>query len=196
MMGEWNRLAAAAGGERRIGLSRLKIGFSSARRSPKFAAAMDSKELALACRELADDKKADDIVILDLRKLPGVTDFMVLCTGTSDPHLRAIEEEIVDKLRDRVGVRPRAVDGTRHSGWIVLDYVDVLVHVMRPDVRAHYDLEGLWNDAPRVRPRAARATATRTPRAPRVKAEGEGAAPAKRVRKPKKAAAATPAAEA
>ena len=120
---------------------------------------MDSKQLALRCRELADNRKAEDIVILDLRKLPGVTDFMVLCSGTSDPHLRAIEEEITRKLRDDANLRPRAVDGTRHSGWIVLDYVDVLVHVMKPDIRKHYDLEGLWNDAPRVR--AARKKAAR-----------------------------------
>lgn len=112
---------------------------------------MDSKKLALLCRELADNKKAENIVILDLRKLPGVTDFMVVCTGSSDPHLRAIQEEISDKLHLDHEIRPRAVDGTRNSGWIVLDYVDVLVHVMKGETRAHYDLEGLWNDAPRVR---------------------------------------------
>jgi ribosome-associated protein len=112
---------------------------------------MDSKQLALLCRKLADDKKAENLVILDLRKLPGVTDFMVLCTGTSEPHLRAVEEEISRKLRDEHGVRPRTIDGTRNSGWVVLDYVDVLVHVMKADVRERYDLEGLWNDAPRVR---------------------------------------------
>ena len=112
---------------------------------------MDSKQLALACRGLADDKKAENLVILDLRKLPGVTDFMVLCSGTSEPHLRAIEEEITEKLHETQGLRPRAVDGTRQGGWIVLDYVDVIVHVMKQDVRDHYDLEGLWNDAPRVR---------------------------------------------
>jgi ribosome-associated protein len=121
---------------------------------------MDSKKLAFLCRELAENKKAENIVVLDLRKLAGVTDFMVLCSGTSEPHLRAIEEEIEAKLQQTQGLRPLAVDGTRHSGWIVLDYVDVLVHVMKPDVREHYDLEGLWNDAPRVReakPRAGRA---------------------------------------
>lgn len=117
---------------------------------------MDSKKLAQRCRDLADDKKAENILILDLRKLPGVTDFMVLCSGTSDPHLRAIEEEITRKLRDENDLRPRAVDGTRHSGWIVIDYGDVLVHVLKPDVRERYDLEGLWNDAPRLKAAAAK----------------------------------------
>ena len=133
---------------------------------------MDSKQLALRCRELADNRKAEDIVILDLRKLPGVTDFMVLCSGTSDPHLRAIEEEISDKLRDDLALRPRAIDGTRHSGWIVLDYVDVLVHVMKPDIRKHYDLVSLWNDAPRVR-----AARKKTARKKAKTAAGETAPP-------------------
>ena len=118
---------------------------------------MDSKKLALRCKELAEDKKAEDVVILDLQKLPGVVDYMVICSGTSDPHLRAVEEEISRKLRDVEGLRPRAIDGTRNSGWIVLDYSDVLVHVMKPEVRARYDLEALWNDAPRVRKAAKRA---------------------------------------
>ena len=131
---------------------------------------MDSKQLALLCRGLADNKKAEDLVILDLRKLPGVTDFMVLCTGTSEPHLRAVEEEISRKLRDEHDLRPRTIDGTRHSGWIVIDYVDVLVHVMKADVRARYDLEGLWNDAPRVR-------ATRKKAAPKKSARASAGAP-------------------
>jgi ribosome-associated protein len=140
---------------------------------------MDSKQLALLCRELADNRKAEDIIILDLQKLPGVTDFMVLCSGTSEPHLRAIEDEISQKLRDMEGIRPRAIDGTRHSGWIVLDYVDVLVHVMKPEVRAHYDLEGLWNDAPRVRVSKRKAARKKTakPAASQSPSRGRSARP-------------------
>lgn len=122
---------------------------------------MDSKKLAQLCRELADNKKAENIVILDLRKLPGITDFMVICSGTSDPHLRAIEDEISIKLRDNHELRPRAIDGTRNSGWIVMDFVDVLVHIMKPDMRERYDLEALWNDAPRLRAAAAKRKSTR-----------------------------------
>jgi ribosome-associated protein len=114
---------------------------------------MDSRKLALLCRELADNKKAEDIVVLDVRKLSSVTDFFVIASGTSEPHLRAIVDEITDKLRDEQGVRPRAVDGTFQAAWVVLDFFDVIVHVMRQDVRQRYDLEGLWNDAPRLRPR-------------------------------------------
>ena len=119
---------------------------------------MDSKKLALLCRELADNRKAENIVILDLRELSSVTDYFVICTGTSEPHLRAIVDEITDQLREEHAVRPRAMDGTLQTAWIVLDFFDVIVHVMRGDVREHYDLEGLWGDAPRLRLR-------KTPRA-------------------------------
>jgi ribosome-associated protein len=115
---------------------------------------MDSKKLALECRELADNRKAEDIVVLDVAKVSSIPDYFVIASGSSEPHLRAISDEITDKLREQHGVRPRAVDGTLQAGWLVLDYFDVIVHVMRADVRAHYDLEGLWGDAPRVRPRA------------------------------------------
>ena len=114
---------------------------------------MDSRKLALLCRELADNKKAEDIVILDVRELSSVTDYFVLASGTSEPHLRAIVDEISDKLRDEHDVRPRAVDGTFQAAWIVLDFFDVIVHIMRQDVRDRYDLETLWGDAPRLKPR-------------------------------------------
>ncbi len=114
---------------------------------------MDSRRLALLCRELADNKKAEDIVILDVRELSSVTDYFVIAAGASEPHLRAIVDEIVDRLREDWGLRPKAIDGTFRAAWVVLDYFDVIVHVMRQDVRERYDLETLWGDAPRVRPR-------------------------------------------
>jgi ribosome-associated protein len=114
---------------------------------------MDSKKLALLCREYADNKKAEDILVLDVRELSSVTDYFVIASGTSEPHLRAIVDEITDTLREKFDLHPRAVDGTLHTAWIVLDFFDVIVHVMRPDVRERYDLEALWNDAPKVKPR-------------------------------------------
>jgi len=119
---------------------------------------MDSRKLALLCREFADNKKAEDLMILDVRKLSSVTDFFVIASGTSEPHLRAILEEVTDRLREEHGFRPRAVDGTTRGAWVVLDYFDVIVHLMRADVRERYDLEGLWGDAPRVKPRAIRSS--------------------------------------
>ena len=114
---------------------------------------MDSRKLALLCRELADNKKAEDIVILDLRKISSITDYFVICTGTSEPHLRAIVDEIQEHLEEEQHLTPRGTDGAVNTSWVVLDYFDVIVHVMRRDVRELYNLEDLWGDAPRVKTR-------------------------------------------
>jgi ribosome-associated protein len=118
---------------------------------------MDSKKLALLCRELADNRKAENIVVLDVAKVSSITDYFVICTGTSEPHLRAIVSEITDKLRDDHGIKPNSSDGSVNASWIVLDYFDVIVHVMRTDAREHYKLEDLWGDAPQVKTRKPRA---------------------------------------
>jgi ribosome-associated protein len=120
---------------------------------------MDSKKLAQLCWEQADNKKAEDIVILDVSELSSVTDYFVICSATSEPHMRAISDEIGNSLREKHDLRPRAIDGTLQTAWIVMDYFDVIVHIMKTDVREKYDLEALWGDAPRVRPRKARAKA-------------------------------------
>lgn len=121
---------------------------------------MDSKKLALLCRELADNKKAEDLVVLEVREISSITDYFVIASGTSEPHLRAISDEIIDKLRDEHHIRPRALDGTLQTAWLVLDFFDVIVHIMRSDVRERYDLESLWGDAPRVKPRRKAAAKT------------------------------------
>jgi ribosome-associated protein len=124
---------------------------------------MDSKKLALLCRKLAENKKAENAVILDVRKISSVTDYFVIVSGTSEPHLRAIVNEVVDKLRQDYHLRPRAIDGDARAPWQVLDYFDVIMHVMRADVREKYDLERLWGDAPGVesaKTRRARASST------------------------------------
>jgi ribosome-associated protein len=112
---------------------------------------MDSKKLAQLCRDLAEDRKAEDVVILDLRKISNITDYFVICTGTSEPHLRAIVNQIEDQLQKEYGLKPRSTDGSIHTSWVVLDYFDVIVHVMRGDVRATYNLEDLWGDAPQIK---------------------------------------------
>lgn len=117
---------------------------------------MDSKKLAQLCRKLADNKKADDLLVLDVRAISSITDYFVIASGSSEPHLRAIAEEITDTLKQDYGIAPRAMDGTLHTGWLVLDFFDVIVHVMRNEVRQRYDLESLWGDAPRVKPPRAR----------------------------------------
>jgi ribosome-associated protein len=112
---------------------------------------MDSKTLAGLCRDYADNKKAENIVVLDVRDLSSVTDYFVIASGTSEPHLRAIVDEITERLRDEHDLRPLRKDGSMQGAWVVLDFFDVIVHVMRTDARERYDLEGLWGDAARVK---------------------------------------------
>lgn len=114
---------------------------------------MDSKKLALLCRDFADNRKAENIAVLDVRDLSSVTDYFVIASGTSEPHLRAIVEEITRKLRDDYDFRPVRTDGSTQGIWVALDFFDVIVHVMRADARERYDLEGLWGDAKRVKPK-------------------------------------------
>jgi ribosome-associated protein len=108
------------------------------------------EDLAKACAELASNKKAEEIVMLDLRGISSFTDFFVICSGTSEPHLKAIAGEIEQRLKEDHGIRPAAVDGFPASQWMVLDYLQVIVHVFHSDKRAFYSLEDLWGDAPRL----------------------------------------------
>ena len=112
---------------------------------------MDSRKLALLCRELADDKKAEDIVVLDLRKLSSFTDFFVICTGSSEPQLKAIAGEIEDRLKKEHKRRPLGTAGYPLSQWVIADYGDVVVHIFHPEKRALYRIEDMWNDAPRLK---------------------------------------------
>jgi ribosome-associated protein len=88
--------------------------------------------------------------VLDLREISTFTDFFVICSGTSEPQLKAIAGEIEVRLREDNKVRPTAVDGFPASQWIVLDYLQVIVHIFHRDKRDFYSLEDLWSDAPRL----------------------------------------------
>jgi ribosome-associated protein len=88
--------------------------------------------------------------VLDLRGISSFTDFFVICSGTSEPQLKAIASEIETRLREEDSLRPVAVDGFPASQWIVLDYLQVVVHIFHCDKRGFYSLEDLWGDAPRV----------------------------------------------
>lgn len=118
--------------------------------SPASVTQKRDSALGLRCIELAENRKAEDPLFLDLRGLSTIADYFVIVSGTSEPHLRAIVEEIEEHLEQEEGIRPVGKDGTPQTGWIVLDYFDVMVHIMRADVRARFDLESLWGDAPRL----------------------------------------------
>jgi len=102
----------------------------------------------------------ENIVVLDVRKVSSVTDYFVIASGTSRPHLLAIVEEISAKLRDDHALRPSRSEGSAGGHWVVLDYFDVIVHIMHTETRQHYDLEGLWGDAKKLKPAKARKRTT------------------------------------
>src|SRR6266496_1166834 len=108
------------------------------------------ENLATTCAELASNKKAEDIVVLDLRGISTFTDFFVICSGTSEPQLKAIANEIETRLREDHSLQPVAIDGFPASQWMVLDYLQVVVHIFHRDKRAFYSLEDLWGDALRI----------------------------------------------
>jgi len=111
---------------------------------------LDSRQLAKLCREIALDKKAQDPLILDVRKISSLADYFLICSGTSEPHLKAIADEISRRLKDE-GIRAAHHDGYPASRWVVMDYGDVMIHIFHPELREHYGLEHLWGDAKRVR---------------------------------------------
>ena len=98
--------------------------------------------------EAALDMKAEDPVVLDLRGRSDVADYFLICHGSSDRQVLAIVESIEERLREDRGLRPSHVEGKRTADWVLMDYVDLLVHVFRDDRRQFYRLERLWGDAP------------------------------------------------
>lgn len=110
---------------------------------------MTSRQFAERCARLLFEKKAEDIQVLDLRKLGAVTDFFVVASGASAPHVKALAEHVEDTMRGH-GQRPWHSEGYSAERWILLDYVNVVVHVFHPKTREFYLLERLWGDAERI----------------------------------------------
>ena len=115
---------------------------------------MDPKELALVLADALDEKKALDIVILDVESLVGYTSYFVLASGRGERHVQSLADHLRRHLRTDQGVRPMGVEGAKSGKWALLDFGDVVVHVFKEDERDFYDLEGLWQDAPRIERRS------------------------------------------
>jgi ribosome-associated protein len=109
---------------------------------------MTPDELARAIAGYADDKKAQDIVELDLRGVVDYTDFFVICSGTSERQTKAIHDAVNEGMKKDHGVLPRRVEGLPQARWILIDYLDVVVHVFTPETRDYYRLEQLWGEVP------------------------------------------------
>ena len=110
----------------------------------------EGEALCRACAVAAADKKAGNIVVLDLRGISTFTDYFVICSATSEPQLKAISSSIRELIRERFGRKPISEDGFPASQWIILDYGDVIVHLFQGEKREFYALESLWSDAKSV----------------------------------------------
>jgi ribosome-associated protein len=106
------------------------------------------EEIAAAISGYADDGKAVDIVQLDLRGIIAYTDYFVICTGRSDRQAKAIHDRIHIGMKNDHGMLPSRVEGLTQASWILMDYLDVVVHVFTPETREYYRLESLWGEAP------------------------------------------------
>jgi ribosome-associated protein len=112
------------------------------------AIAPDSHRLADRIAEVAAAKKAADVRILDLRGIVSYTDYFVLCSGNTERQTKAIHDAVHKELKDSEGLLPGRVEGLREARWILMDYLDCVLHVFTPDARAYYRLEQLWGEAP------------------------------------------------
>ena len=110
----------------------------------------DSLTLATACAKHANEIQAEAIEVLDLRGISSLADFFVICSATSLPHLKAVSRDVRHNTEKETGEGPRSSEGEASSQWLVIDYVDVVVHIFHEEKRDFYALEELWSDAPRV----------------------------------------------
>ena len=111
---------------------------------------LDSEALVLRLAELADSKGATEIVVLDMRGLASYTDLLAICTARNERQARAIVDEVRLRLKQEHELLPGGVDGEGEAGWIVLDYLDAILHVFTAEERERYQLEELWREAPRL----------------------------------------------
>lgn len=112
--------------------------------------APQSESLARQLAEVADSKKAEEIVVLDMRKLVSYTDFLAICTARNERQAKAIVDEVRVQVKQELGLLPGGVDGGGEDGWVVLDYLDCVLHVFTEEARERYQLGDLWRDAPRL----------------------------------------------
>ena len=111
------------------------------------AASLDGAALADRVAQIASDRKAADIRVLDVRSLLSYTDYLVICTGNTERQTKAIHDAIHQELK-KGGLLPRRVEGEREARWILLDYLDCVCHIFTPEARSFYRLEQLWGEAP------------------------------------------------
>jgi ribosome-associated protein len=109
---------------------------------------VSTQELAGEVCRLAADKKAGDVLEIDLRGIVGYTDFFVICSGNTERQTKAIHDGVLEGIKREHGIAPRRVEGLTQGAWILMDYLDVVVHIFTPLTREFYRLEALWGEAP------------------------------------------------
>ena len=109
-----------------------------------------TEELMEQCVRIADDRKAANIVSLNVSEFSSLADYYVLCTGTSEPHLKAIIDSIGREIKKQYSIAPTRIDGTATSHWMLMDYGNVMIHAMTEEARDLYNLENLWGDAVKI----------------------------------------------
>jgi ribosome-associated protein len=114
------------------------------------AQALDAESLARRLAEIADSKLADDLVVLDVRELVGYTDFLVIASARNERQAKAIHDEVYHRLKREHDRLPANVEGEREARWVLMDYLDAVMHVFIPELRERYRLEVLWGEAPRL----------------------------------------------
>lgn len=107
---------------------------------------LEPDELARRIVDAVSDKQAEDVLLLDIRSVASFADYFVIASGQTSRQIRAIIES-VEEAADEAGLKPMGIEGEPDSGWVLIDYGDVIVHIFAPDERAYYDLEGLWHAA-------------------------------------------------
>jgi ribosome-associated protein len=111
---------------------------------------VQSESLARRLAAVADSKKAEDVVVLDMRGLVAYTDFLAICTARNERQAKAVVDEVRLQVKHETGLLPGGVDGAPDAGWVILDYLDCVLHVFTSEARDRYQLEDLWRDAPRL----------------------------------------------
>ena len=111
---------------------------------------VDSEAMARLMAEIADAKKAEDILALDMRSLVGYTDFLVVCTARNERQAKAIHDDVHLRLKRDHGLLPANVEGEAAGGWVLMDYLDCVLHIFVPELRDRYRLDVLWAEAPRL----------------------------------------------
>ena len=111
---------------------------------------MQAEAMARRVAEIADSKQAADLVVLDMRELVGYTDFLVICTARNERQAKAIQDEVHLRMKKDEGRLPARTEGEAEGRWVLVDYLDCVLHLMVPEVRDRYRLERLWGEAERL----------------------------------------------